>query len=122
MLHGPTYEKTRLARMAFMDHSIKVGFLAHPAKLTPPRQEVKFTGFLWNTEGIPTLRVPSYKVAKLIALIDYDIDNRTHISRLCLSVVKGVLESQVDATPERSRHTYLRSLEKALHPTVWEEQ
>jgi hypothetical protein len=120
MIHGPTYDKTRLASIDFLDLTVKVGLLAHPMKLTPPCQEVKYTGFIWNTEGIPTLKVPSYKVDKSIALIDYALDHRAHVSRLCLSVVKGVLESEVDATPARSGHTHLRSLEHTIHPRGWE--
>ena len=104
-----------------MNLTIKCGFLAHPLKLTPPCQEVKYTGYLWNTEGIPTLLIPPYKVDKSLALIDYALDHRTQISRLCLAVVKGVLESQVDATPSRSGHTHLRSMEETLHPTCWTE-
>jgi hypothetical protein len=97
-----------------------VGLLAHPGKLTPPCQEVKYTGFIWNTENIPSLKIPPYKVDKSIALIEYAIDNRDYISRLCLAVVKGVLESEVDATPARSGHTHLRSLESTLHLKGWE--
>jgi hypothetical protein len=70
LLHAPTYEKARLVAMDFMDLAVKVGLLAHPLKLTPPAQEVKYTGFLWNTEGVPTLKVPGYKVEKSLALID----------------------------------------------------
>jgi hypothetical protein len=36
-------------------------------------------------------------------------------------VVKGVLESQTEATPSRSGHTHLRSLEDTLHPSDWSE-
>jgi hypothetical protein len=120
MIHGPTYEKTCLAPLDFLDFAVKVGLLAHPGKLTPPCQEVKYTGFLWNTAGVPTLKIPLYKVDKSIALTDYAIDHRDHLSRLCLAVVKGVLESEVDATPSRSGHTHLRSLEHTLHPAGWE--
>jgi hypothetical protein len=122
LIHAPTLEKARLAGIDFLDFAVKTGLLAHPGKLTPPCQEVKYTGFLWNTVGIPTLKVPPYKVDKSIALIDYAIDQRDHMSRLCLAVVKGVLESEVDAsTPSRSGHTHLRSLKRTLHPIGWEE-
>jgi hypothetical protein len=103
-----------------MDLAVKVGLLAHPLKLTPPSQEVKYTGFLWNMKAIPTLKVPSYKVDKSITFIDYALDHRDHLSRLCLAVVKGVLESEVDATPSRSSHTHLRSLGRTLNPIGWE--
>jgi hypothetical protein len=120
LVHGPTYEKTRLAAIEFLDLAVKVGLLAHPMKLTPPCQEVKYTGFLWNTTAIPTLLIPPYKVDKSKALIEYALDHRTRVSRLCLAVVKGVLESEVDATPARSGHTHLRSLEHTIHPVGWE--
>jgi hypothetical protein len=98
-----------------------VGLLAHPGKLTPPCQEVKYTGYRWNTEGVPTLTVPSPKVDKALALIEFAVDHGDCISRLCLAVVKGVLESLVDATPSRTGHTHVRSLEITLHPPGWEE-
>jgi hypothetical protein len=116
IVHGPTYKKTSLASIDFLDLIVQVGLLAHPGKLTLPCQEVKYMGFIWNTENIPTLKIPPYKVDKSIALIEYAIDNQDYISRLCLAVVKGVLESEVDTTSARSGHTHLRSLESTLHP------
>jgi hypothetical protein len=104
MIHGPTHEKARLAAFDFLDLALKVGLLAHPDKLTPPNRIVKYTGFIWDTTGIPTLKIPAYKVDKSFALIDYAIDHRKRISRLCLTVVKGDLESEVDATPGRAIH------------------
>jgi hypothetical protein len=121
LLHGPTWFKTALALRDFLDLCLRVGLLAHPGKLTPPCQEVKYTGFLWNTESVPTLKIPSYKVDKSLALIDFALSNRNSLSRLCLSVIKGVLESVVDATPSRTGHTHLRSMEIILHPPGWEE-
>jgi hypothetical protein len=76
---------------------------------------------MWNTKGILTLKVPGYKVDKSIALIDYALDHRDRLSHLCtMAAVKGVLESEVDATSSRSRHTHLQSLERTLHPVGWE--
>jgi hypothetical protein len=66
---------------------------------------------------MPTLRVPDYKVGKSVAIIDYSVSHRSHFPRLGLAVVKGVLESQLEATPSRSGHTHLRSLEDTLHPS-----
>jgi hypothetical protein len=76
---------------------------------------------LWNTEGIPTLKIPPYKVDKSLALIDFALSKCDSLSRLCLAVIKGVLESLVDATPSRTGHTHLRTLEITLHPPGWEE-
>ena len=110
LIHGPTHAKCSAALTAFMDYVVEVGLLCHPGKLTPPSQVAKYTGFLFDTRGIPTLRVPEYKVDKSVAMIDYAIARRDHFSRLGLAVVKGVLESQSEATPLRSGHTHLRSL------------
>jgi hypothetical protein len=54
-------------------------------------------------------------------MIAYAIANRHRISRLALLVIVGVLESLVEATPNRIGHTYLRSLQNTLHPTGWEQ-
>jgi hypothetical protein len=85
-LHGPTHEKARLAGLDFVDLVLKVGLLAHPEKLSPPSQKVKYTGFIWNTEDIPTLQIPPYKVDKSLVLIDYALDHRDNLSRPCLAV------------------------------------
>jgi hypothetical protein len=122
LIHGSTWLKTALALKVFLDLCLAVGLLAHPGKLTcPPCQEVKYTGYLWNAEGVPTLTVPSHKVDKALALIEFAVDHGGNISRLCLAVVKGVLESLVDATPSPTGYTHLRSLEITIHPPGWEE-
>jgi hypothetical protein len=42
-IHGPTYDKTAAALTAFLDLTVQLGLLCHPAKLTPPAQVVKYT-------------------------------------------------------------------------------
>jgi hypothetical protein len=121
LIHGPTRRKCTQALTAFMDYLVEVGLLCHPGKLTPPSQIVKYTGFLFDSRGMPTLRVPDYKVNKSVAMINYSVSHRSHFSRLGLAVVKGALESQSEATPSRSGHTHLRSLEETLRPSNWDE-
>jgi hypothetical protein len=57
-----------------------------------------------------------------LALVDYALRHRLHLSRLALAVVVGVLESLVEATPSRIGHTHLRSLQETLHPKGWDGQ
>jgi hypothetical protein len=121
LIHGPTCAKCTTTLTAFMDYVVGVGLLYHPGKLTPPSQVVKYTGFLFDTRGVPTLGVTEYKIDKSVAMINYAIAHRNHFSRLGLAVVKGVLESQSEATPSHSGHTHLRSLEDTLHPANWGE-
>jgi hypothetical protein len=74
-IYGPTHEKARLAAIDFLDLAVKVGLLTHPLKLTPMSQVVKYAGFIWDSVGAPTLKIPFYKVDKSIALIEYALDH-----------------------------------------------
>jgi hypothetical protein len=119
LIHGPTHAKTTAALTAFLDLVVDVGLLCHPGKLTPPAQVVKYTGLLFDTTGVPKIRIPEYKRAKAAAMVDFAIHRRDRMSRLGLAVVVGVLESLVEATESRIGHTYLRSLQETLHPKDW---
>jgi hypothetical protein len=55
LIHGPTETVTRDALSFFLDLSVDVGLLCHPAKLTPPQQVVKYCGFEFDTRDIPSL-------------------------------------------------------------------
>jgi hypothetical protein len=52
-------------------------------------------------------------------MIAYTLAHHDQLSCLALSVVVGVLESLVEATPTRIGHTYLCSLQSTLHPKDW---
>jgi hypothetical protein len=69
-IHGPTYAKAALALTAFLDLTVQLGLLCHPGKLTPPAQVVKYTDLLFDTQDVPTLRIPEYKRAKALALVN----------------------------------------------------
>jgi hypothetical protein len=99
---------------------VDVGLLCHPGKLTPPSHVVKYTGLIFDTTSEPILRVPDYKVDKATAMIDYVLAQHERISWLSLSVVVGILESMVEATPARVGHTYLHHLHTILHPLDWD--
>jgi hypothetical protein len=119
LLHSPTRVKTLRALHDFLDLAVDVGLLCHPGKLTPPCHVVKYTGYLFDTKSVPTLKIPEYKVDRGLALVAYALRHKNHISRLALAVVLGVLESLVEATPSHIGHTYLRRLQYILHRTDW---
>ena len=117
-IHGPTLEATQSALNLFLDVAVQVGLLCHPGKLKPPSQTPLYTGFIFDTRGIPTLRVPTPKRERALAMVDHLLARRNDqlVSRLGLSVVVGTLESLAEATPARLGHTYLRHLYNLLHP------
>lgn len=123
LIHGPTYARTSAALTAFMDLTVDVGLLCHPGKLTPPAHVVKYVGFLIDTEGIPTLRIPTAKCDKALAMIDYFLDPPITwlFSGLAVAVISGVLESLVEATPNRAGRQHLSTLYSALGATSPEE-
>ena len=116
-IHGPTYDKTARALSAFMDKALEVGMLFNPAKVTPPSQVVKYCGFLYDTTGAPTLRIPQDKRDRAVAVLDYVLDKPgQELSRLALSVVFGILQSLVDASPSSIGQTFLQESYKVLYP------
>ena len=117
-LHAPTRLQVLVALNAFMELALEMGMLCHPKKLVPPSQVVKYTGFIFDTRGRPTLRVPTAKRERALAMVQHLLQKPTHHrwSTLALSVVTGTLESLADATPMRLGHTYLRSLYDVIHP------
>jgi len=117
LIHAPTKNKVVEALDAMMDVALEMGMLCHPKKLVPPSQVVKYTGFLFDTRGRPTLRVPPAKREKALAMVQHLRTKPSHHkwSVLALSVVAGTLESLADATPMRLGHTYLRSLHDTIH-------
>ena len=54
-IHGPDYESTAEGLHLFLDATVRVGLLCHPKKLKPPRQVQEYTGFIFDTRGIPCL-------------------------------------------------------------------
>ena len=117
LIHGPDTESTWDALNLFLDVSLDCGMLCNPSKVHPPSQTPLYTGFIFDTRGIPTLRVPTAKREKALAMVEHLVnsDPEREVSRLALSVVVGTLESLSEATPSRIGHTYLREFHNILH-------
>ena len=116
-IHAPTYAKCAAALNCFMDFAVDCGMLCNPAKCHPPSQRAKYCGFIFDTTGVPTLRVPQNKRSRARAMVEYLLSFKgAPVPRLSLSVVTGVLESQVPATSGLVGHTYLRR----LYDATWE--
>ena len=118
LIHGPDKDTVDRALRAFLDLSVQVGLLCHPKKLYPPAQVQPYIGFIFDTRGIPTLRVPTAKREKALAMVEHIRHSPPDrlFSRLALSVITGTLESLVEATPSRLGHTYLRGFHSIVHP------
>lgn len=116
LIHGPSLKATQWALKVFMDVAIQVGLLCHPKKLIPPTQVPKYTGFIFDTRKTPTLRIPTDKRERALAMVQHLLDKVNGISCLALAVVVGTLESLSDATPSRLGHTHLRSAYTIIHP------
>ena len=124
-IHGPTKQKTCQAFAAFMDLSVRMGFIVQPCKTSPPAQVQTYCGFEYDTSARPVLRIPQAKQQRALASIDYiqrfrdhRHDQKSHgLARLTLAVVLGRLQSLVDATPQRVGQAYLRRLYTEMHVT-----
>jgi hypothetical protein len=100
LIHGPTYEKTARSMKALMDKALDIGLLFHPTKITPPTSAVKYCGFIYNTNHIPSLRIPTDKRLRSLVLLEHVMDRSDQeMSRLALSVIYGVRQAPVPATP-----------------------
>ena len=94
-----------------MDLAVKIKMLCNPVKVVPPSQQmIKYCGFLYGTTTIPTLRIPESKRTRAIALLEYMGSRQDRpVNLLSLSIVGGVLQSLVEATPSNiGRQTFLR--------------
>jgi hypothetical protein len=120
LIQEPTKDKTITALTAFLDGAVDVDVLCHPGKPTPPVHAVKYTDLQFDTTSEPKLLIHEYKVAKALAMADYGPEHQGRISCLALSMIVGVLESLVEATPTQIGHTNLRHLQATLHPEGWE--
>ena len=116
-IHAPTRAKLIVALNAFMDLSLRLGFICQKVKTKAPAQLQKYCGFLYDTTGIPSLRIPEDKRSRGLAMIRFLKAGgpSLRISRLTLAVVTGLLQSLVDATPQRIGQTFLRRLYTRLH-------
>ena len=118
LIHGPDFASVNAALGLFLDAAVDCGLLAHPKKLILPSQEVKYCGFLFNTVGIPCLRIPIAKRERALAICEHlrYSPRDKQWSRLSLAVAAGVLESLSEATPRRMGHNKLRALHSLVHP------
>jgi hypothetical protein len=118
-VHAPTMGKCDEAFGVFMDTAIRLGLICQPHKTKPPGRIQKFCGMMMDTTGIPRIVIPEEKVARAIVTIDYilGLDDTGILSRLSASVLGGLLQSLVVATPSRQGQTYLRSLYNDVHHT-----
>ena len=57
-IHAPTRAKLIMALNAFMDLSLRLGLICQKVKTKPPAQVHKYCGFIYDTTGIPMLRIP----------------------------------------------------------------
>jgi hypothetical protein len=116
-IHAPTREKLVRALNAFMDLALRLGLICQKVKTKPPAQVQKYCGFIYDTTGVPTLRIPEEKRSRGLAMIGYlQAGNEGQdLSRLTLAVITGLLQSMVDATPQRIGQTFLRRLYDRLH-------
>jgi hypothetical protein len=76
--------------------------LSHLKRLTPPSQFVNTgCGFLFDTVGIPCLRILISKPERALAIVQKLLDAplTRQWARLSLAIAAGILESLVDATP-----------------------
>lgn len=116
-IHGVDQADCCQAMTAFMDLMVRLGLICQKAKTSPPQQIQKYCGFLYNTIGTPTLHVPPNKISRCVASAEFLLHHpRTNrLSRLSLAIVTGILQSVVEATPQRIGQSYLRSLYDDLH-------
>jgi hypothetical protein len=120
-IHAPTKRKCCEAFTVFMNHMVRLGFICQCVKTSPPAQQQKFCGMIFDTTKIPTLLIPEATVFRARATIAciQELDQRGELTRLSASVLGGLLQSLVDATsPSRQGQTYLRSLYNNIHHTT----
>jgi hypothetical protein len=116
-VHGSSKEKCGAGFSAFMDLTVRLGFICKKEKTCPPGQHQKFCGLMYDTHTIPKILLPESKISRARATVEYVIrqNGRGKLSRLSVAVMGGLLQSLVDATPSRQGQTYLRRLYDEIH-------
>jgi hypothetical protein len=86
-------------------------------KTKAPAQVQNYCGFIYDTTGIPTLRIPADKHERGLATIQFlrAGGSSLQLSCLTLAVVTGLLQSLVEAMPQHIGQTFLRRLYMRLH-------
>jgi hypothetical protein len=118
LIHSPTKRRCEEAFEEFMEYMVRLGFICQKAKTSLPAQVQKFCGLIFDTSTreTPRLRIPSAKLSRSLATLDFVIkmNSRGTLSRLTVAVMGGLLQSLVVATPARLGQTYLRGLYEDL--------
>jgi hypothetical protein len=119
LIHAPTRRKCNQAFSLFMDNMVRMGFICQRVKTSPPSQEQKFCGLIFDTRSTPTMRIPMAKISRTLATLARirELNDRQELTRLAGSVLGGLCQSLVDATPARQGQTYLRELYNNIHLT-----
>jgi len=112
--HAATKEKAIKATDDFMDLLLRVGLIAMKVKCKPPARQQKHCGLICDAASAPCLRVPRDKRDRALAMLKF-LRSQPIVSRLALAVVTGVLQSLVEATPQRIGHTFLRRVYEGIH-------
>jgi hypothetical protein len=111
LLHGLTTKDVGEVLTSAMDLALELGLICQPAKTSPPASAQKFCGFIYDTRTIPTRKVPANKTSRALALLSFvRREIAGPLARLALSVVTGVLQSLVPATPGNIGSNFLSSL------------
>jgi hypothetical protein len=78
LLHRPTYNKAAAPLSALMDTALDT-VLAHPAKMSPPSQRVRYCGFIYDTAAIPTLEIHQERPDRTLVMLDFMLGHRSAI-------------------------------------------
>jgi hypothetical protein len=117
LIHAPTKTKCCEAFSTFMDYMVRLGFICQKIKTSPPAQIQKYCGMIFDTTGVPTIHIPEEKVSRSLATIAFvkAINAKSQLLQLSASVMGGLLQSLVVATPSQQGQTYLRPLYDDVH-------
>jgi hypothetical protein len=101
LIHGPTTRKCYEAFTVFMSYMVRLGFICQKVKTSPPEQVQTFCGLLFGTQAAPKIKIPEDKISRAKASIEFIklVDQQDRLSRLSASIVGGLLQSLVEATP-----------------------
>ena len=69
---------------------------------------------MFNTSNIPCLRIPKSKRQRSLATLAY-LRSIQVVSRLSLTVFSAILQSVVNATPQRIGNNFLRNVYDSMH-------
>ena len=68
LAHRPTFAKLSEGLKMLLDTTVELGMICQPCKTVSPTQTIKFCGFIYDTQNIPTIIIPGNALSRQLLI------------------------------------------------------